>query len=49
MFFSCCDVKVSDFEARTKAEADAQKTCTDTAFGDAVASPGCMAELNAGC
>jgi hypothetical protein len=46
MFFSSCNVKVSDFEGCTKAEADAEKACTDAAFGTAVATPACMAVLS---
>ena len=47
--FSICDAKISDYEACAKANEEAQKTCSDAAFGAAVATPTCVATINAGC
>jgi hypothetical protein len=47
--FAVCDAKESDYETCAKAQADAQKTCTDTAFATAGGTPACMAVLMAGC
>jgi hypothetical protein len=47
--FSICDAKVSDYEACSKANEEAQQTCTDAAFGAAVGSDACTAVRAAGC
>jgi hypothetical protein len=47
--FSICDAKVSDYEACNKAQADAQKTCTDASFMTANGTSACKAVLMAGC
>jgi hypothetical protein len=47
--FSICDAKESDYEACSKANQQAEKTCTDTAFGMAVGTDACKAVTAAGC
>jgi len=47
--FSVCDAKVSDYEACSKANEEAQKACTDAAFATAFSTDACKAVLAAGC
>jgi hypothetical protein len=47
--FSICDAKVSDYEACSKSEEEAEKVCSDAAFGMAVSTDACAAVLKAGC